>query len=240
MKLFLLSLALLFSPASFGITILQSSGGGGGGLVLTDLDSTGEGVLTSGSFTPDDSSLLVVLFSAWEETQTGSTISDSAGLTWTKQVEVLNFGYGKLASVFTAEVTTGVSMTVTIGGGTDNGAEMIQVVGLTGYDTATPVGLTASEGVINSAQTGAYTLSMGGTTSSDGIVIGMVNIVGSVDDIDTGTGWTQLNEYAAESATQASHTQYFEGAKANFELDQLEGNSGYQSFSAIAIEINAL
>src|SRR3989304_6926117 len=81
--------------------------------------SSGGAIFTTGSFTPPNNSLLVVLVSAdstiFPDLSDSLTLTDSVGLTWTKRIVAGN-GTGTYAvgfAVWTAPVTTGGSMTLT-------------------------------------------------------------------------------------------------------------------------------
>jgi hypothetical protein len=112
----------------------------------------GTGNFTSNSFTPSSSSLLVVAAAFVENsgstTDPTSALTISGGsLTWTQQATAVASptAFSSLVKVWTAPVTTGSSMTVTLStSGRNAGLYGVSVVCYTGYDTGTPVGGTAS------------------------------------------------------------------------------------------------
>src|SRR3954463_1024322 len=95
-------------------------------ITLTEQSSTsnfGTGAFTTSSFTPANNSLLVVVAAQAALTYSGAegtdlTITSSAGLTWTSRVATsgvsaqADWSYG--ARIWTAPVTNGQSMTVSI------------------------------------------------------------------------------------------------------------------------------
>lgn len=177
-------------------------------LTRTNRDSIAGGSLantiTSHSFTPSNSSLLVVAVVG--ETDGGSqlrssemSISDSLGtLTWTKRVHGDTGGggtYSPICAIWTAPVTTGASMTVSISnGGTGKSLHggVIFVIDYTGYDTGTPTGATAANTM---ADDGAVSLTLSGTPASTSEVLGLLGHgVGGVGSITAspGSGWTEI------------------------------------------------
>ncbi len=85
---------------------------------------TGASSFTTGNFTPDDGTTLVVIASLQTTGDFGDhsgeiTIDDSVGLAWTRGGHVCNGAeqsFAAMMAVFTAEVATGVSMNVTLAG----------------------------------------------------------------------------------------------------------------------------
>ncbi len=102
----------------------------------------------SGSFTPADTTLIVCFIEI--DTGTGDTDSitytpSGGGLSWTQRVirstdDATQFG---ASSIWTAPVSTGASMTITItrGGGASGGSGRLsgRALVISGYDTTTPV-----------------------------------------------------------------------------------------------------
>ena len=119
----------------------------------SSVEDHGTGAATTASFTPADNSLLVIgltcVDNAAGDISTALTIADSLGggaLTYTARVTQGHAGGGfAQGRVWTAPVTTGASMTLSF----DCGANNIYwykwfVFEVTGYDTGTPTGGTAS------------------------------------------------------------------------------------------------
>src|SRR4051812_47599034 len=119
---------------------------------LTEQSSAGNfgtGAFTTAAFTPANNSLIVVVAAQSATTDSGAegtdlTITDSAGLTWTSRVATAgvaaqaDWSYG--ARIWTASVTTGQSMTVSIDCGAFNIYNYdVAVYQFTGHDTVNPV-----------------------------------------------------------------------------------------------------
>ncbi len=226
----------LLSSSALAVVFLQSDGGGGGGsLTLTELIFH-ENSNTTGSFTPSDSSLVMVIAGGTKHDAGSISISDSESLTWTLQANHLNANWQATNYIWTTEIVTGVSMTVTTNNFNASNTK-IQIVEITGYDTTTPVNLTHSDGAGNNTRTGAYSGSLGGTSASDSMVIGVFSGVSGVDDLDTGSGWTEIVENS--DGTNTSHFSYIEGAVSNFDLAEAAVNSGWAGWAATAVEVQA-
>jgi len=190
--------------------------------------------ITSSSFTPSNNSLLVVAFSTTRASSgaIAPTISDTAGLAWTSRALAGAANqWDVYTRIWTAPVTTGVSMTVTCANTSDNNV-MMSVVDFTGYDTGSPVGATGAAAA-QASRSGAYALNLSGTTAADSIVIGS----GTVDGPNTttaGTGWTALYD-GTPNYVEATH-QYKAGAMATADWNAM--NTSY-SWAAVAIEVKA-
>jgi hypothetical protein len=153
--------------------------------------------MVSASFTPSNSSLIVVL-GFWSDSRTSSwtlpTIS-GGGLSWDTRVSRIaasqyQFGYG----IWTAPVTTGVSMTATLTSGAswyDNGGSMA-VYSITGHNSSSPVNATA-ESFVNTSYSGAKSINFSTTPAASSILLGggIIDEDGSaLVDMTSGTGWT--------------------------------------------------
>jgi len=154
------------------------------------------GSLTTASFTPANNSLLIIVAHFQSSLATFTpTITDNLGshLTYTKQVQVGPDSLNKHFSVlYTAPVTTGALMTVTVGGGPSDGTfeGVIHVYTYTGYNTSAPVGGTA---VLNNALFGSavnLTLSSAPATTSEVLGCAQDDTGGGAANINVGTGWT--------------------------------------------------
>jgi len=148
--------------------------------------------MTSASFTPADNSLLVVMMSVDTDSYNTSniTISDTQSLTWTKQVEnhYTDGVYHATTVIWTAPVTTGASMTITVGSGatgTDaDGAMAYQV--MQAYNNSGSGSIDA----VQDASTGGTSGRSGALTVSFSANVTVGNVVfntGVSDDDPTGT-----------------------------------------------------
>jgi hypothetical protein len=151
---------------------------------------------TSGSFTPPDNSLLVVMLAAYNVT---SASISGGGLTWTQQVSLQDNGTDKdFLVVWTAPVTTGSSMTVTVSTlNFDASNGTMQIISYTGYDTTTPIGATASNNSIGTDGPQSLTLSAAPDTASEILGVMAGNSNGSAPGETTvtpGTGWTEIED----------------------------------------------
>jgi hypothetical protein len=162
--------------------------------------ATGVGVssVATGSFTPPDNSLLVVVGAAVQSSNGGLQgssfgITDSVGLTWTSRVlSAAPTRWGVGLRVWTAPVTTGVSMTVTVNVGVLNANRLYaQAISYTGYDTTTPTGSTATG--TNTGSGGAQTITLSAAPASTSEVLGIVSSVSSgTQSVTPGSGWTEI------------------------------------------------
>lgn len=161
----------------------------------------GTGSFSSGSFTPPNNSLIVafVYGQAWPGSvpSAASPFTCSGGsLTWTRRliVTTASNGWPSQMEIWTAPVTTGSSMTITVDHASATmGGWLIHAVAYTGYDTSTPTGATASSASL--ATDGAATITLSGSPASDSEVL-----AGRLLQMDTaggcsatqGSGWTEL------------------------------------------------
>ena len=160
---------------------------------------TGASSYTSGSFTPTSNSLLVVSVQRYADnastTTTNVTIS-GGGLTWTRQtgLRVASGTEESCLHVFTAPVVTGASMTVTVSGyASDAGVAFacIHAYSVTGYNTGTPTGATATG---TNTASGAISITLSGTPASTSLIFASDAWVpnGSGGATTAGSGWTGL------------------------------------------------
>lgn len=198
-------------------------------LVRTDLlgqisgasGNFGTGVFTTTAFTPPSNSLLVVCVGAVENGGTTSLLTDltlaSAGLTFTSRVEqgasVTSFSTG--VRVWTAPVTSGVSMTLDIDCGPRSiGMYGVSVCAYTGYDTTTPTGATGAtfqdSGFAGPPTPASLTLSAAPDTSSE--VLGVAGMDKSTAGATPGAAFTEIHDVSnsdwggLESEVRASST----------------------------------
>src|SRR5262245_55783959 len=160
--------------------------------------------VTSASFTPSNNSLLVAIITTQNATGGDciagvATVAPSGGgLTWTRRAAASTAASLVVnAGVWTAPVTTGASMTVatSASGVKSQGFVSLTVIEFTGYDTATPTGVTL--GTSTGSRSGAYSPALSGTSASDSYVV-----VGGIADAGTatkGSSWTQAHDFSAIS-----------------------------------------
>src|SRR6266853_1728278 len=193
--------------------------------------------VTTASFTPADNSLVVV-FAGLQSSNNSLAASISGGsLTWTKQaqagVDVSNFGHFSI--LWTAPVTTGASMTVTVGNMPSDGTAegIVHVFYYTGHNTSTPVGGTASAtAAFNSAVN--LTLSSAPATTSEVIAGASDDTASGAANITTGTGWTQQT-HVSDTANTDSQTQTRTSSTSTNVL--WNSNAAGTNGCAVAIEI---
>lgn len=171
--------------------------------------------ITSASFTPPNTSLLLVLISADTNNNVAATmtVSDSTALSWTQIIKAdestdstSNGGY---AAAFYAKVTTGSSMTVSVkrttaSGGTNRISVKAYVV--TGHDTTGPIGASggAVHNVNNSISPTIYT-----STANNSRGFGCATdwqALGTPTSTDTGDGATYASQISVISAYKAADT----------------------------------
>ncbi|HSC07832.1 MAG TPA: hypothetical protein VLD59_13475, partial [Steroidobacteraceae bacterium] len=183
----------------------------------------GTGGFASNAFTPSNNSLLVVIAFFIDQADSGSegtslTITDSVGLTWTSRAATTGspaWSYG--LRIWTAPVTTGVSMTVTIDcGAVSVDIYRVEVYDYTGYDTTTPVGATATGTDADGDGAASITLSAAPATTSEVIAsaltvlnadvnIGITNGAGFTElfdaDMSAGFGWSETEVRSGSTST---------------------------------------
>lgn len=195
---------------------------------------------TTASFTPSNNSLLVValdaLFGDGGDPHTNLTLS-GGGLTWTKRVSAVNQAGFQATQIWTAPVTTGSSMAITIAGGvTDDSFDAVSfhVYDYTGYDTASPIGATATQSGVDS-----ITLSGAPVATSEVLAAFGGENTGSIAPGGTG-GFSELNESLGGSGLAELQTQSRTGSVSTT-VDWTIGGGGCGSgcFGAVAVEIKA-
>jgi hypothetical protein len=128
---------------------------------------------------------------------TSFTLANSAGLTMTQVVttgDPVQWGYG--IRVWRMETTGAVSSTFTVGATVTHQIEMwdVAVIAYTGYDTATPIGGTATGTDANGTGSATITLSASPASGDEaiGAVSGVVN--SGAPAVTHGTGWSEIGE----------------------------------------------
>lgn len=181
--------------------------------------------ITTASFTPSANSLLVVAFhctidgSTTAAVRDGITVTDSSGLTWTQRLLVDAYGTAietVNVQVWTAPVgASPSSMTVTIantGSINSNTQTGIQIVDITGYNVADPVGASATN--TNFYGTGATSLTLSGTPAAGSVTLAgrSMTMNGPTDNTAVpGSGWTEVHDAAVTGGWAPMQMQYLVG-----------------------------
>lgn len=204
----------------------------------------GTGTFTTSSFTPANNSLLLVIAyasGANNDALQGSdiTITDSAGLTWTTRETTTthpNYGYGIRA--FTAPVTTGASMTLTLDAGAfDVHMWRVEVYEYTGHNAASPVGATAVGSDADGDDALTITLSASPASSSEVIAAVLVALGGTGVSVTVGTGWTEIFD-SAEAGWQNFQSQSRTGSTStSVTWDDLDTGAPADTLGAAALAV---
>lgn len=230
--------------------------GPSGSLVRTDLLCTisgttgafGAGAFVTSAFVPPDNSLLVVGVSLIENGSTGPNPHNDltiVGGGWTYTSRVAQGADSTFATgtvIYTAPVSTGASMTLTLDCGARAIAEYsVSVVAYTGYDTTTPTGATATGfqvgGFTGPPDPVALTLSVPPPVESE--VFGFIGINKSTVNTTPGTNWAEICD--------VENTDWG-GAQSQFRRDSTSTSVSWQSirqsgslfnYAAVALEIRS-
>ena len=176
----------------------------------------GTGAYTTGSFTPPSNSILAVIVwaildSASSDISDDLTLTDSAALTWTARGNVGDANdWSCGVRMWTAPVTTGVSMTVTTDAGAHNIFHyFVPVLAWTGYDTADPIGASVITAADAMPADGPWTITLPAAPASDSEVIGILcwGCNGDGGTSTPGTGWTELFDYTDTNSGLVGHLQ---------------------------------
>lgn len=200
-------------PAAYGIKDQYKPVIATGTLARTDLlgqtsgTALGTGGFTTSSFTPPSNSLLVV--SVVGMTASGASLNALTNLTvsgggWTYERRVArdtsrtSFDIG--VQIFTAPVTTGASMTLSLGSSAVNmNLLAVSAVAYTNYNTAHPVGVTASGQALSGAD-GAQSITLLAPPASTSQVFAAMMIDKESVGSTPGAGFTQIHTTQAGSA----------------------------------------
>lgn len=223
---------------------------------LVNTLSSSVATTTTSSFTPSDNSLLVVFVGGVQDGEgdpTADTLVTGGGLTWTKRLtlwqEDQNYdGWGTWINAWTAEVTSGSSMTVSGGTSDTQDGVWVSVTEFTGYDTSSPIGASATQP--RSYTQGPLSFTLSASPASDSYVIAGVTLNNWQDSSGSattpGTGWTQLWEGDNRTARETwGHVQDRTASTSDIvlwnEVDAIPGTPPPNSGSAVAaaIEIKA-
>jgi hypothetical protein len=169
---------------------------------VTSGTAVGSAAQTTSSFTPPNNSLLVIGV-GFQDTGTPNdftniTITDNLGthLTYTKVPSATSGTSVCATGWWTAPVTTGVAMTISVADATGPSPNMVMfgVIACTGYDTTTPIGVVASNNTLGGG-TSAGTITLGSAPASTSFVIGgrVIDMASGVTPSATpGTNHTEL------------------------------------------------
>ena len=163
----------------------------------------GTSSFSTSAFTPPDNSLLVISVALMGLAITGdlgTPTIDGGGLTYTPisgATVTLSPTYAVKMVAFTAPVTTGASMTITVDD--DNNQNIfgyeVEVTAWTGYDTSTPI-----TGVVSSTTTdiadGAESRTLAATPATDDVtlVFCICDADGATANPTLAAGWTKIHD----------------------------------------------
>ncbi len=218
-------------------------------LNVTSADAFGTGTYTPASFTPSNSSLLAVVVQTQQQADDGIsgadlTLTDSAGLTWTKRVSTsaAPAGWSEAIAIFTAPVTTGTSMTVSA----DAGAFAVENYRVDVYEYTSNSGGTLGTGATASGSdadgNNAASITLSASPASSSEVLAAANVarnVGSGGSVTEGAGWTELIDVARNDWWNF-HVQVRGGSTStSVDWADLEGSGGATGVNAVlaALEI---
>jgi hypothetical protein len=166
---------------------------------------------TTGAFTPADNSLLVCIVGCFPNDGSSSpepvfTITDSQSLTWTKRTSscggITGTGYGLGMAIYTAPVTTGASMTITVDAGTRVVIEWaVHVLCYTGYDTGSPVGATAEDDTTKWTDGAAALTLSGSPASSSEVVASFLRAMNADSSVTPDGGWSEQYDVHVQFAS---------------------------------------
>jgi hypothetical protein len=209
----------------------------------------GTGPYTSSSFASTSGSLLVVVVMAGTDNPGSgepSYVLTGGGLTWTKRVaSVVSYGGdGMMVQIWTAPVTTGASITLTVTHTGINSYNMgIYPFTYTGHDTTTPTGGKAS----GSGNSGTNTLTLDATPASDSEVIAAIVVAANDGDaagatIAPGSSFTELAEQTNTDSFAKRQTQARTGSTSTGVswTTTTDAGGGYDQRVYAALEIKAL
>lgn len=197
--------------------------------------------ITSASFTPPNDSVLVVCVNADSDSNNITTSVSGGSLTWTQRIERDKGDVGAEqghASIWTAVVGTGASMTVSVRRTAGNGATnriSAKVYVVTGADTTAPTGATGE----NSSTTNNITPNAYVSTANNSRGFGCAtdwNQLGTPTSTDTEDGADYSGEISVISLFKAADTAT-SGTTVTMNFDA--GGAGAAAWNWVALEILA-
>lgn len=192
---------------------LVATGGGGGGFTQANhlstsvADTSGTYSITTGSFTPQSSSLLVAVIGY--TITTGNPISDltvsGGSLTWTRRCSTngLASGYYSGIELWTAPVSSAASMTITVSSSSasvTDGQTYVQAISFAGANSTQNGGSVTAKLAGGGADsgTGSITLSSAPASGDATIAARFYVPAGSTDPTATaGSGWNEAYDATA-------------------------------------------
>lgn len=210
----------------------------------------GAGNYVSSSFTPPSASLLVVGVSCIENggsTDPTTLLSVAGGsLTFTEQIAASTnvTSFGTFTKIFTAPVSTGASMTLTINlGGRNVNEYSVSVVAYTGYNTGSAVGATAT-GTKNSGFTGPpdpASITLTGAPATDSEVFAWIGVDKSTLGTTPGVGWTEVDDLYIASAFGGAESEVRTASTSTTVswVDLRDAGGSLFNYAAVAIEVKA-
>lgn len=188
----------------------------------TDDTTGGVELITSSSFTPSNSSLLVAIATGLlVDGRSGAPTISNTGTgvgTWTNHLDYWQTnGWASAVAVWTAPVTTGSATTVTATfpdsgvSAASTGARGLVVIEFTGHHATTPAKQVFSDGGTG-GRSGAYSGALGAAPASTSYVITATaqDSGNTAGNLTPGTGWTQI--YEPISGDNISNFQYRTGS----------------------------
>lgn len=147
------------------------------------------GTFTTASFTPANDSLLVLTLIGRTTSRPTLTVTGGS-LSWTRIATVNNTTTTAFIEIWTAQVSTAASMTVTVTVNSGSYTSMTYtVVDVTGHDRSNPVRQTRT----NSGASGAFSLSFSPTTLSTSYVLTALGSYQNPFEYPSpGSGWTNI------------------------------------------------
>jgi hypothetical protein len=209
--------------------------------LLSDVEFSDTNTGTTPSFTPTADALLVAIVIGTQGGSATQTFTDSAGLTWTNQTGASAWigGYQKAVYFSTAPVgSSPSSMTATFtSAGSDFFGGNFVVLEVEDYDSVQGVVQTFSDS--GGARSGAYTGTLGASTSAGNDLIGAAVVTSSTQAltaITPGTGYTQLLEYGNGDGQLVGQVQSIDTAQSSIDWANLT-SSGFGGWVVGAIEV---
>lgn len=178
--------------------------------------ATGASDAVTSAFTPSNNSLLVVsvggLTNGGGDVNSTTTVS-GGGLTWQRIDRISQAtafaGWFAWAEIWTAEVASGASMTVTSNPSTDQDGHYVAVLEYTGYDTSDPIGAFIAGG--RQDATGSWTLTLNATPAAASEIAACVSVDNWIDPpidvVTVGTGWTEVFDFPGIGAETIGQVQ---------------------------------
>lgn len=196
--------------------------------------------ITSASVTPTSDALLVVVARCGTADEsaniavTGTTLANVG--TWTNHQRVYaGSANGGTILIATAQITGSAgSGTVTVGWTGSNVGRAIQVIEVTGHDTATPV--TQSKAGAQSSTGTTYSFSLDASPAATSVVIaGLTGNIASANNVLAGSLFTEISEQTP-TTNQRLQTEY-DITSAGTTVDWSGGLTGGSFRRGVAIEV---